>query len=169
MMRTVVFKPETAYQLVQAAERAGTAPLLSPYRPRRRSRSRLAGEGVDYSKWAFGFKRVTIPGQNEDPSTSGVEITPGTVRIHGAGQWSLALPATVSLDPISEPWVYAQMSRGGGSVTIAVSSVEPVSNASTLKIPLYLFERLEGGTYALHSTLGGIRHIGDINLDTPLL
>ncbi len=127
------------------------------------------GSGVDYSKFAFGFKLASIPGESEeDPGTPGVEITPGTIRFHGAGKWTLAEKATVTLDPMSEPWVYAQMPRGGGTVSIAASSTEPVSNASTFKLPLYLFKRTDGGSYVLHPDLGGIRHIGDVNLDTPL-
>jgi hypothetical protein len=134
---------------------------------------RGGGAGVDYSKWAFGFALSTDAGETEeDPPVTICTITPGTIRCHGAGSWGLdpesLFPFTVILDPLDEPWVYAQMPRGGGTVTINVSSTEPVSNASTLKIPLYLF-KLTGGSYALHPTKGGIRHIGDVNIDTPLL
>lgn len=128
------------------------------------------GSSVDYSKWAFGHKLVSVPGETEDdPATTACQIQPGAIRFHGAGYWTLAEATSVALDPMSAPWVFAQMPRGGGTISIAASSTEPVSNATTLKIPLYLFERSEGGSYALHSTLGGIRHIGDVNLDTPLL
>lgn len=132
------------------------------------------GSGVDYSKWAFGFSLSTGAGETEeDPPVTVCTITPGTIRCHGAGLWGLdpesLSPFAVILDPLDEPWVFAQMQRGGGAVTIEVSSVEPISNSSTLKIPLYLFKRSEGGSYALHPTKGGIRHIGDVNLDTPLL
>jgi len=152
---------------------SGTGSMQTPIGTLQRSRQPgRAGGAVafDYSVFAFGFRFVTIEGENEgDPPTTGVEIMPGSVRMHGVGSWSLDEAATVSLDPMSAPWVYAQLPRNGGDVTVSASSTEPVSNTTTLKIPLYLFERSEGGTYALHSTLGGIRHIGDVNLDTPLL
>lgn len=126
------------------------------------------GTGVNYRKYAFGYSLSTVEGETEeDPSTTICTIQPGAIRMHGAGVYYLAAAAEVTLDPMSEPWVYASCPRGGGSVSIAASSTEPISNVSTLKIPLYQFERTTGGSYVLPD--GGIRHIGDVNLDTPLL
>lgn len=126
------------------------------------------GAGINYRKCAFGFALSSEPGETEeDPATTLCTIMPGTIRFHGAGVWSMATAQGVTLDPMSEPWVYAQMPRGGGAISILASSTEPISNASTLKIPLYQFERTPGGTYVLPD--GGIHHMFDVNMDTPLL
>lgn len=135
---------------------------------------RSGGGSIDMSKFAFGYKLVSVAAETEgEPSTTACEITPGTIRFHGAGAWSLPdispLTYQVALDPMSEPWVYAQMPRGGGTVSVSASSTEPISNTSTFKLPLYLFKRTDGGSYVLHPTAGGVRHIGDYNGDTPLL
>jgi hypothetical protein len=118
------------------------------------------GGAVDYSRWAFGHKLVSVPGETgEDPSTTACQIQPGTIRFHGGGYWKLAEATSVALDPMSAPWVYAQMPRGGGAISILASSTEPISNSTTLKIPLVQFQRTTGGTYVLPP--GGIHHAGD--------
>lgn len=128
----------------------------------------VGGGSVDYSVYAFGHKLSTVAGATEeDPSTTVCTISPGAIRAHGAGYWYMTTAAEVTLDPMSAPWVYAQMPRGGGTVTIGASSTEPITNATTLKIPLVQFQRTTGGSYVLPA--GGIHHSGDVNLDTPLL
>jgi hypothetical protein len=98
-----------------------------------------------------------------------VRIYPGTIRKHGIANYALEPDvdedgADVTLTGTTE-WVYAQMSRAGGTVTIEHSATEPESNATTLKVALYLFEIVPPST---SYSLSRICNLGDINFDTPI-
>ena len=105
-----------------------------------------------WCKFAFGY---SISGEV-------VKIYPGTIRKHGIGNYALSSETEVTLTGATE-WVYAQMSRAGGTVSIKHSATEPASNSTTLKVPLYLFSFV-ASSYSLER----VCNLGDINFDTPI-
>jgi hypothetical protein len=122
------------------------------------------GSSFPWNKIAFGYRLdVTRPAE-EAPYTR-CFINPGSIRFHGVGIWQYLGGESVTLDPMTLPWVYAQMPREGGAIGIMASSEEPASNASTFKRPLVQCARTAGGLYELYL----VRHFGDFNGDTPLL
>ena len=124
------------------------------------------GAGFPWSKMAFGYRLIVEAGETEeDPSTTLCRIFPGKIRMHGIGNRTLANEQDVALGA-SEEWVYVQFARGGssGPASISHSFTEPVSTSTTVRIPLYVFERLNGGAYSLKQ----ICNMGDVNFDTPI-
>jgi hypothetical protein len=124
------------------------------------------GSGVDYSKFAFGYKLVSIAGDTEeDPSTPGVEITPGSVRMHGLRVYTMAEAEIVALTgtPCIVTLVVDRTATAPASITFEVSSVVADSTSTSLRIPLYSFKQM-GDSYALEL----IYSLGDINFDQPI-
>ncbi len=131
------------------------------------------GPAFPWRKLAFGYQ--LIHHSETDPPESRVRIYPGSIRMHAVAIYTLEADilnldgagAEVTLIGVG-PWVYAQVTRGAADGTppeILVSTSEPITTTTTLRIPLYRFKLQEGGTYALLE----ICNMGDINLDTPLL
>lgn len=93
-------------------------------------------------------------------------IYPGTVRLHGLGQVALAASSDIIL--AGNPcWVFFMFSRVAalpGTITLTLSTNEPVSSPNIMRIPLRRFDATTAGQYAL----GRICVLGDINLDTPI-
>lgn len=127
------------------------------------------GGSFPWNLFAFGFSLRTAGADDEtyDEGATVCAIQPGAIRIHGVGIYKMDAKAEVDFAGMSAPWVYATMLRGGGPVSVGVSSSEPESNTTTLKVPLFQFNRTERGNYVLPE--GGAHHVGDINFDTPLL
>lgn len=130
--------------------------------------SGTGGVSFPWDKLAFGYALSAELDSSDEPTGNTIcTINPGKIRIHGAGVFELTSAASVVLTPMTTAWVYAQMPRAGGSITVLATSTEPESNATSLKVPLYKFTK-SGESYVL-SDGDGIRHMGDINLDVPLL
>jgi hypothetical protein len=124
------------------------------------------GSGFPWSKVRFGYALSAELDSSDEPTGNTLcTINKGTIRVHGSGNFECS-GGEVVLNPMVTAWVFAQMSRGGGTVTIGAQSTEPVSDVVTLRVPLYQFEQ-SGSSYALADA--GICHIGDINFDVPLL
>ncbi len=130
-----------------------------------------AGAAFPWSKLSFGYRLITDT--EADPPERKVRIYPGAIRMHGVAVYHLA--PNLGLDGAGDEialsgadvWVFAQVTRGaspGAGVGIGMSSNEPLTTTTTLRIPLYRFT-LEGDRYVLAQ----ICNMGDINLDTPLL
>ena len=129
------------------------------------------GPGFPWHKLSFGYRLVHDT--ESDPPEWHARIYPGAIRMHGVAVYRLdsnplidGAGVEVTLAGV-EPWVYAEVTRGqsqGDPVGIGISSNEPLTTTTTLRIPLYRFKQ-EGARYVLSH----IANMGDINLDTPLL
>jgi hypothetical protein len=105
-----------------------------------------------YSKLRFGCKL----------SGTTCTIFAGTVHIHGKGDYDCA-EADVVLSGATE-YVYVTWSRAAPAPSIGHAASLPVTNVSTVYVPLYCFSAVTNGY-----TLKWIHHMGDLNFDTPLL
>jgi len=112
----------------------------------------LRPKGLPWNRLAFGYYLVK----------NVVTIYTGNLRQHGIQNISISeTDVTLSGDP---EYVYVNHQRGSSSATILHSQTEPVSNSTTLKVPLYKFEVVTGMIYKISQIL----HFGDINFDTPI-
>ncbi len=132
-------------------------------------RSGGGGAGVDYSKWAFGYSL----GFDADTKETTCTISAGTVRIHG--QSNLALDESEIVLTGTPCYVYLEYTRPSGGLSLKVINEDPDSTATTVRLPLYIFDGSvtsvpEGDSYLTYSirTKGGILHLGDFNFDTPI-
>ena len=116
-------------------------------------RLRLADDaGIDWDKIAFGS---TLSGNV-------ATIYAGNLRQHGILNVAVSeTNVTLTGDP---EYVYVNHTRGSSTASILHSSSEPVSNSTTLKVPLVKCSVVSGTTYQIDMRM----HFGDINLDTPI-
>lgn len=98
-------------------------------------------------------------------------IYTGTVRIHGIT--NLVLAETEIVLTGTPAYVVIEYARPGGPLSLVVSNTDPVSTASTVRVPLHIFEGAsvqpdpEAPAY-LRYTHRRALVIGDIQIDTPI-
>jgi hypothetical protein len=119
---------------------------------------RISGAGDGGTASAFPWHKLAF-----GYSLSGTTCTiyPGAIRLHGLAIYPLTEATDVTLTG-SEPYVYLSIAVNaatGTAPTVAVSASEPVSTASTLRIPLFTFTLISGSNYAMQD----IHNLGDIN------
>ena len=90
-------------------------------------------------------------------------VSAGTLRIHEINIYPVAaITFAMTGDPC---WVYVEHLRDGSSTAITFSAAEPISNSTSLRIPLCKCRLLATGAgYYKEKTC----HVGDINFSTPL-
>ena len=123
---------------------------------------RKLGESFPWSKLAFGYALAT------DDDTPVVNINAGSVRMHGLRVYTYTPPEDGSELPLvgDDCIVFIEIDRvsSENDITLSAQTVMTPTTATTLRIPLYTFRKLEGGSYALHV----IHNMGDINIDQPI-
>ena len=89
----------------------------------------------------------------------------GSLRLHGVGVYNVDAGETILTgDPC---WVYLKHLRNHSATTIEVINSEPISDPSTLNIPLAKFYLNESGKTYTRSKI--LWNGGDINLDTTFV
>ena len=100
-------------------------------------------------------------------SQSGADVTvrAGNLRIHGSK--NIAVAETTITMTGSPEWIYVEHVRTSDTATIKHSVSEPETTPTTLTYPLYRF-MFDTTIQAYRLADHGIKHVGDIQLDTPL-
>ena len=123
--------------------------------------ARVSDKGIEL----FGGSQLPFYGQlrfGVKLRSTTCTIYAGTVHIHGAGDYNVAETAVV-LSGATE-YVYVTWARAAPVPAIGHAASLPITNVSTVYVPLYSFTAVTGG-YRLQ----WIHHMGDLNFDTPLL
>ena len=134
-----------------------------------RKRMKGGGPAFPWSKLAFGYALAIKEGETEEePDTPAVNINAGSVRMHGLRVYTYTPPEDGSKLPLvgDDCIVFIEIDRvsSENDITLSAQTVMTPTTATTLRIPLYTFRKLEGGSYALHV----IHNMGDINIDQPI-
>lgn len=153
-VRSITLRPSVGLR-VQTGSGGTTLTLDS-------ARSSAGGSAFPWQLMAFGYAIAF----DSSTSVTTCTINAGTLRIHGIA--AIAFAAT-TLELLAETCtVYAEKQRGnwGTGGSILVSASPSASSNSHYRFPLYTFAY--DGTTGRH-TLETIHHIGDIQLDTPVM
>ena len=96
-------------------------------------------------------------------SSASVTIYPGSIRIHGIGQWTTS-ETDVSLSGATI-WIYLRHRKSDHQTDILSIATEPESTSSEYRIPLYRFTSADYGTTY---TLALDCWTGDLNFGTMI-
>jgi len=134
--------------------------------------SNITGDGIEIDP-GFNGIHFNVPRSNLWPmlsfwyTQSGADVTirAGNLRIHGSK--NIAVAETNLTLTGSPEWIYVKHVRTSDTATIEHSVSEPETTPTTLNYPLYKFT-FDTTIQAYRLADHGIKHVGDINLDTPL-
>ena len=100
-------------------------------------------------------------------SQSGADVTIRAGNLRILGSKNIAVAETNLTLTGSPEWIYVKHVRTSDTATIEHSVSEPETTPTTLNYPLYKFT-FDTTIQAYRLADQGIKHVGDINLDTPL-
>lgn len=94
-----------------------------------------------------------------------VMVYAGTIRHHGLGHWA-TVDTEVTLSGSEYLWIFVCFAREGTYAPYIETQVdEPISDTSTIRIPLSLWKQTAVGVYALEKTT----HKYDLHMGNPLI
>jgi len=111
--------------------------------------------GLDLSNINFGY---SIAGNV-------CTINSGNFRIHNIGNYAIATSTPLTLTG-AEAWVYVQHATDHSSTSVQFAAIEPESNGTYYKVPLYHFVQISGS--GNNYEINRICHLGDINFGAPI-
>jgi len=94
-----------------------------------------------------------------------ITIRAGNLRIHGSK--NIAVPETTVTLTGTPEWIYVEHERTSDTASIQHATTEPETTPTLLRYPLYRF-LFDTDLQAYRLADQGIKHVGDIQLDTPL-
>jgi len=126
--------------------------LVLDIRQRKGGKGGKGGASFPWSTLAFGYSI----------NVATVTIYTGTIRLHGHGNYTV-VESTATLTGGTE-WVYVEQSKSSPATTsIKHSAIEPETNTTFRRLPLYKFTN-DGSGYVLAQ----ICHMGDFNFDAAI-